>query len=457
MPMQRHGGHSDAMYSRNPLAMDFPSKVPPTPLSDPTQENAIAAAMLRSLRIEVYERLQAVRDSLDILEAVTSNRMDLGRLRTACAKLEADIGKMTAGASAADEVARAKAALTEIESAFLALDQALPMQAFRDNPGLASCKPAALTRYATLLARNIDDPDRRDRLDFLVARLVAPPGPDGRRVARNRQEANLVLHAISGGRQCPADQRQAVIDALRVARGRVEATKDPSDLFKTGLYSEIYAYKLTLREAFLDPDVLYAAAEYAAAVANLLAEWRRDEAASLNAQVTAAQTEARDALRGPETQLVQQPVETHARFERSRQEKRAIAAPVRARLSIPTASIGVSWGAVALVAGVFFLIGGVYWMASRSSPQPATTLPNHEATSRAAWIVSGRVYGSEGHGTYFGVGDPDLWSAWSPEVRRANADKFKADLESEGIDSAAVQIGSTTIVLIVSGKVVTVQ
>ena len=189
--------------------------------------------MRRDTRLAAGDRLQMLQEAAAILAGTRAVGVSLQAIVARCAKLAVELsGTAPGGEGAPEEAARIEASLAELEAAFLDMDRKVPMTEFRNTTRLKTARPAALTRYAALLARNLgDDADRRDRIDFLVASVVAPLQPDGTRKLRERAEVSLSLNYVAGGRRCSAERRRAILDAFAAARARVEAMTDVEELF----------------------------------------------------------------------------------------------------------------------------------------------------------------------------------------------------------------------------------
>jgi hypothetical protein len=229
--------------------------------------------------------------------------------------------------------------------------------------------------------------------------------------------------------------------------------RDPDDLFATGLYADMYAYKLSLRDAYLDPDVLYAATEYAVAVGNLLATGGPERAATIGPKVRAAQDAANGALRAANTLSKD---DHFPRFERSRQGRRAAAAKSTSARPRWAHSTPTPWGKVLRIAAVMFVVWGAF--STVRSAGAAGAQPSRRLAKVEPWIPVGNIFETAGRGVFIGEGDPKMWSGWTPEARLAHAETLRSNLAVVyGVDSALVKIGEGTAVIIESGKVVFIQ
>ena len=425
--------------------------------SEPRNTLRLAEALQKWTRLEAAERLQFIREAARILAEVSQDKMSIGRIGVECDRLEADVAAISKGESAGDKAGRVAASLTAIEETVLEIDATVPMGSFRDSPTLRAAKPASLARYAGLLARHIgEDPERRDRIDYLAAALISPRNPDGRRALRDRAEVDLSLKAISGGRLCPPEQRRAEVAAFSAAKASVEKMAKPEELFTTGLYAELYAYKTTLRETFLDPDILYASSAYAASVANLMARSTPQAAAQLASKLKGAQAEALVALKG----LDETPTggELHERsfrpqFERSRQEKRSTAvrkvrtAPLPRETSWPGIALRIAALVIIAVGGFFFWRGQIQGGARILTPE--------ETRHLAPWLLTGAVSGDPPRRAFIGAVSSQRWNSWNAERRVRIIRTFQRKLANYlDTNDALIQMDQVPVLMIQEGKVV---
>ncbi|HEX4621686.1 MAG TPA: hypothetical protein VH208_08985, partial [Myxococcaceae bacterium] len=145
------------------------------PLEKPTGE-PLVEAMQRFMRAEAPDRIQAVRDAAAILWAAGAEPKRLDALKRECDEMDVDLFMVPAGEGLADAAAKVSGALAELERRLLETDASVEMKSFR-AVSLSAWRSAPLARYAGLLARNLGlDAERRDRVDYLVAWIVAPSG-----------------------------------------------------------------------------------------------------------------------------------------------------------------------------------------------------------------------------------------------------------------------------------------
>jgi hypothetical protein len=425
------------------------------PLEKPAGE-PLVEAMRRFLRAEAPDRIQAVRDAAAILWAAGAEPKRLDALKRECDELDVDLFMVPSGQALADAAAKVSGVLADLEKRLLEIDAGVEMKSFR-AVSLSAWRSAPLARYAGLLARNLGlDAERRDRVDFLVAWIVAPAGQQGRRQPQPRERVEPLLQIISGGQSAPAHRRDAIIEAFRGAQDRVQQMKAADELFASGAYSDMYAYKMTLRELFLDPAVLYASAEYSAAVANMIAA-----SASPGKAPTAAEAPAiEEPAKAEPDQTARVPLRItdaqQQRFEKLRQDKRALSqpSPPRRRAVAGDRASRLRWvvrGAGILLVGLG--VGAALWRSPADAP-----LALEEVHHLGPWLQEGRIDFTSGHPVLVARTDPEFWSGRSSEERVEAAQGLAASLPTHHhMENAAVLAGDATVVVIEDGRVTYVQ
>jgi hypothetical protein len=221
----------------------------------------------------------------------------------------------------------------------------------------------------------------------------------------------------------------------------------------------MYAYKTTLQERFLDPDILYASSAYAVAVAALMARSSPQGAAELASKAKEAQNEARAALKGADS--VPSAGEVHERtfrpqFERSRQEKRSVVVRKVRNAKRPQFHDAPRSGPpvfrilvlVAVIAGgLFYVRYAAYGHAQYLTLEEATHLPQ--------WVLQGTLSGTAPRRAFIGEASGATWNSWDEEERERAVASLRRTLASDfGVSDALIQVDRSPIIMIQEGKVV---
>lgn len=140
----------------------------------------------------------------------------------------------------------------------LALDASIPMEVYRRRLNPRIFKNEVVTRFVRLLVQGVEDhPERLDRIEYLVTRLLSSESPSGKLEMRPRAEAIVLLEAVAGKYKAESDVRGEAMARLAEASDRVDSLENSEDLFEDGLYRALYEYKRSLGPSVLDAEILY--------------------------------------------------------------------------------------------------------------------------------------------------------------------------------------------------------
>ena len=127
-------------------------------------------------------------------------------------------------------------------------------------------QPEQIARFAGLLARHAQDSLARiDRIELLATRLCARELHEGGGGLRSRAEV-VALLGLAGCIAVDEESRARALGFFDAAAQRLATLTTVDDVFESGLYLDTRAYKVSLKERRLDPDVLHAAARFTIAL-----------------------------------------------------------------------------------------------------------------------------------------------------------------------------------------------
>lgn len=407
--------------------------------------------------VELRRRLRTVVEAAGILRRIVPADDLLAPVEAACLALGPELERVTAAGVGREPLPADLEALDEklgaVESALLAADAAVPMLLFRKRFDLDALSPAAVGRYAAFLAAHLgSDAERRDRIDLLVTRMVSERDEAGRTRMREKTEVAAFLRQVSGGQRLPEDRRTRAVRFFAEQVARLVRLDGPLAVFDSGLYGETYAFKLSLREGYLDPDVLYAAASFNVSLGRYQSIHR---SVSRNALADAARRVKSEVQSVFTTERVRAAETATQRYERSRMVEKAAARTGRVTVAarhkpLPLARVVRVAAAVLVVAGGAYVLSGLH--RSRQTVVDPTDL-----ASLSPVLASGRTI--EGASTVFvGAVDATRWKALDADARRETAHEIAGRLGTQwDIEAALVASGGRAAIQIDQGKVVFVQ
>lgn len=414
-----------------------------------------------------WDRLLALNDAVEIVQAakpdarglddVVSKRDELDQTLTALRQVS-DPEKF------AGSISGFEAELDLAEARLMRVDSQVPIPLLRRVFQVRDFPEHSIARYVSVLVRHIDeDPERRDRVDFLATRLFSEKLENGRLRMRPYAEVHNILRALIPDTDVAVAHGEAVAffrDAIR----RLQDLKTLQQLFDSGFYVDVRGYKISLREEFLDPDVLYAAAELNTAIHNRMQDYADAEgvdSGAIRERVRAAEREVKGIFEGVD----EVEVERHARFDQQR--LRAVEEVKKApRKKKPIAKRDTVVGTTSVSAGrvvalialmVVVVAGGGFWITKLVIP--SNTLVETDP------VELGEIHPLLEKGTFSQGKDSQVFighltsSKWlvMPKAERIEVAETIADtLYESGVEDAivyrdnvlAIQIDSATVVMV---------
>lgn len=230
---------------------------------EPDDPSSSASAGARDPETEV----EALRDTASLLEALGAPENELARLRT----LLEDAGRGDAPT---------KGPLRSARELALSLDDRIPIPLLRARFHKDLLPFEGWLRYLGFVADHADRPSRWDRIEFVATRIFSTENDDGSIVPMSRAEMTAGIARVSGLRVAREDRREAAIGFLGNAARRITSFSSVQDLFDSGLYEDVQAYKATLKGERLDPGIFSSLLLLNIAITNHLLKCERERAAA---------------------------------------------------------------------------------------------------------------------------------------------------------------------------------
>jgi len=409
---------------------------------------------------KLWTRVRGLVGALQIVEGAAPAHDRLVALRGACAELACAFEAPGRLPLAADREALDRV-VERAEQELLAVDDEVVPGALRAHLDAWPPPPQALGGYAAVLAASLgDDIGRRNRLELLVTRLLTEDcEPGGRVVVETCDETRELLLRVTGGRQLSDDARRTALEVLADHRRRVEALASPEALFESGLYANLYAYKLALHGLILDFNVLYAVAGLNAAISNLFRAHEVPVDGALQARFRAAR---RGVQRTIQAACRVEPAPQAARFEPTPlldplAEVRVVSASGRSRSIITPdftplrndGSLAKRVLTVLLLAMLPFAAGSM-----RASPGFGP-LSDAEVQQLAPWV--GRASLSAGGKALAATVEPATWNALDRASRQEKAEALARALAERDTNAAILSSAGRMVIQIEKAQVVYVQ
>jgi hypothetical protein len=354
-------------------------------------------------------------------------------------------------------------ALSELEALLLAADASISQEAFKARWNREHTDLRQLLRYARLLAcRRFGIGYRRDRFEALALELLTLKLPSGRLQLMQRRRASQVLRQLLRGLYRPAtnnDDNNQAIAYLREALDKLDAITDAKQFFDSGLYLDVYGYKISRHDRILSPEFLYLSVAFEVDIHNLLLSWGQTSASEsgrpfslapvqlqLRAQKEAAQAVFHD-FHKPLAGSAAPPKVVENKRPRNHTAPQAKAAP-RAPSKLPRY----------LAAGLFALTAlgaNLYVTDSIQFRHPPRMLSQSVLQTMSPLIVSGRL-SADGKRLSGSVSRPN-WLRLSASERGRAAEQIASELKRRGIEHAQLLAYKDTAIEIDYGSVVFVD
>jgi len=351
------------------------------------------------------------------------------------------------------------AALSEAESGVLALERKLleidgeiPMGWFREHFDAPSQLSDSIAAYAQLLGRySSEDINRLDRVQLLLTRVVKNFVPRAERFVGSRVR-DLLVEALPPS-TVEARRRETAVQFLRDAAGRARSFTTLRELTDSGFFVDTRGYKLSLRTAILDPDIMAAVIE-------------------LNETVSEAiDTLARRELLPDET-LAQHMAQVDARirevFKDLRADDSARVARFAQRLArnLGKAAAGAKWKPPGkgpgrtpfrVVLALSILLAGAWLFHQLTSERALHTLSEAELHQLSPLLVDAVVAPPANPQNLVGHVDKARWALMRASERAYAADQLAIALKARGLVSGTVLLEEQVVIHIADGKPMLIQ
>lgn len=339
----------------------------------------------------------------------------------------------------------------EIEHDALEADAGVPMSSFRLSFDETKLSYESAFAYTQFLALHLGE--RRDRIEFMVTRMLSRPGAGGP-VIVPPEEAKPLLEALTPRRATP-DSRRTAIAFLHEAMGRLIRCSAIDEIFDSGLMIDLQGYKRTLGDDFLDPEILYALAALNVTLTERLQFLVAQEGLPPGElRVRFAKLDAKLRSIFKDTRIFDSPTSKRYGAMTGKLGATLPPQPSAARRSPSTAPTRYR-AALRLIAAVIVIAGGVSagreaWL-RRDTMQP---LRPSEAKAISTALVSADVSG----GVLIGRVGPD-WQLLSLDERRKAARELRDAIKARGLRAALVfdPIGTRQIIHVEGSSVVSVE
>lgn len=457
-------------------------------VSLPIPEQARGAEeQLQQRRVRVMDRIATVRDAFRFLGHMgipEEQRKGVARmlleLETAAASSEAaNVVKDPRAALAAAGKAQLDAAersLGPIEDKLLALDDQVGDSIFEDRVLNTKQNKKIIARYGRLLAsRRMPPGPRRNRFEWLAMQLLTRRTEHGELAPLPPDRARNVLQHLIGG--LPRKVRQPEVDEatdyLHDVAKRLDDLRSADQLFDSGLFADLHGYKVSMREHLTSPEFVYRSVLTEAKLQNRLEQWiaaqeRLHDKNQLTAEGTprvhmrrrlAAERDDVDGRLGAKARLVVGPVS----------DEPPPPPPKRARPAQPTAPgalssllarIRVDRSLLLAAAAAIVIVGSSLFVGESLGVvgEPAVRrLTKEELPALSPLLVGGLLRGTGETQHLQGWISGKRWRALDGRKKHEAADAAARKLSAAGIKEADLYDGSTLIVVIKSGTLVSAQ
>lgn len=354
-------------------------------------------------------------------------------------------------------------ALSELEALLLAADASISQEAFKARWNREHTDLRQLLRYARLLAcRRFGIGYRRDRFEALALELLTLKLPSGRLQLMQRRRASQVLRQLLRGLYRPptsTDDNKQSVHYLRQALDKLDAITDSQQFFDSGLYLDVYGYKISRHDRILSPEFLYLSVAFEVDIHNLLLSWSQGSASEsgkpfslaalqlqLRAQKEAAQAVFHDfhkPLAGSAAPPKIAP-STPARSQPTAQAQAHAQAQPKVRTKLPR-YVAASLFALAAL-GV-----NLYVSDAMRVPNPPRMLAQSVLQTMSPLIISGQL--SPDGKRFSGSLSRPSWLKLTPIERSRAAEQLASELKRRGIEHAQLSAYKNTAIEIDDGSV----
>jgi hypothetical protein len=341
-------------------------------------------------------------------------------------------------------------ALSELEALLLAADASISQEAFKARWNREHTDLRQLLRYARLLAcRRFGIGYRRDRFEALALELLTLKLPSGRLQLMQRRRASQVLRQLLRGLYRPAtntDENKQSIQHLRDALDKLDAITDSQQFFDSGLYLDVYGYKISKHDRVLSPEFLYLSVAFEVDIHNLLLSW---------SQTSASESGKPFSLAPVQLQLRAQKEAAQAVFHDFHKPLAGVAVPPK--IDAPEAKPKpAAAGKLAryIAAGAFALAAlgtNLYFNDGLRVPHLPDMLSQSVLQTMSPLIISGQI-SPDGKRLSGSLSRPE-WLELTPVERTQAAQQLARELKRRGIEHALLKAQHGTAIVITKGAV----
>lgn|GEM_PF-4031602 len=350
-------------------------------------------------------------------------------------------------------------ALSELEALLLAADASISQEAFKARWNREHTDLRQLLRYARLLAsRRFGIGYRRDRFEALALELLTLKLPSGRLQLMQRRRASQVLRQLLRGLYRPAtntDENKQSVQHLRDALDKLDAITDSQQFFDSGLYLDVYGYKISKHDRVLSPEFLYLSVAFEVDIHNLLLSW---------SQTSAFESGKPFSLAPVQLQLRAQKEAAQAVFHDFHKPLAGSAMPPKVEASKapepkakpqPAAASKLTRYAAAGLFALAALGTNLYFSDSLRVPHLPDMLSQSVLQTMSPLIISGRL-SSDGKRLSGSLSRTE-WFELTPMERSLAAQQLASELKQRGIEHALLRAQRGTAIVITKGAVVYVD
>lgn len=350
-------------------------------------------------------------------------------------------------------------ALSELEALLLAADASISQEAFKARWNREHTDLRQLLRYARLLAcRRFGIGYRRDRFEALALELLTLKLPSGRLQLMQRRRASQVLRQLLRGLYRPAtntEENKQSIHYLRDALDKLDVITNAQQFFDSGLYLDVYGYKISKHDRVLSPEFLYLSVAFEVDIHNLLLSW---------SQTSSSESGRPFSLAPVQLQLRAQKEAAQAVFHEFHKPLAGSAAPPKADAPVAPETKPQPQPAAAgkltryVAAGAFVLAAlgtNLYYSDSLRLPRLPDMLSQNVLQTMSPLIISGQLSpdGTRLTGRLSRRG----WLELTLMERSQAAQQLADELKLRGIEHALLKAQHGTAIVITKGAVVYVE
>lgn len=391
---------------------------------------------------------------IDVFLVLLPGDADLAALHRDREALAARLNALTtldpAGQAFAAAVTEAESGVLALERRLLEIDGEIPMGWFREHFDAPSQLSDSIAAYAQLLGRySAEDLNRLDRVQLLLTRVVKNFVPRADRFVGSRVR-DLLLEALPPS-AVDARQRETAVQFLRDAAGRARSFTTLRELTHSGFFVDTRGYKLSLRTAILDPDVMAAVIELNETVSEAIDSLARRELAPDQtlaehlAQVDARIREVFKEVRSDDA----------ARVARFAQRLARNLGHGRAKWRPPGKGPGRAPFRVGLALAI--LLSGGWLVRQLTAERALHALSAAELRALSPLLVDGVVAPPAQPRNLVAHVDKARWALMRAGERELAAQQLAAALKAQGLVSGTVMLEDAVVIHVEGGRPVLVQ